>query len=85
MSCGTAVAKHLETALQVARSEVAKPVFALSRLEEDTSCLHFAMRLLFALGCMPSWEKVMMSMPDAPLRKSSIEDTSHTEECSAKL
>lgn len=82
--CGLAYQRHISAALQVARDEMAKPVFALSREEEDTSCLHFAMRLLHALECMPPWNKIVALMPDAPLKKETIKQ-SFNKECEAKL
>ena len=67
---GRVDASRLAQAAATASKELEKPLFPLSRAEEDTSCLHFAMRLLYAMGVMPKWEWLTAQLPDdAPVRR----------------
>eukprot|EP00656_Telonema_subtile_P012803 TRINITY_DN16471_c0_g1_i2.p1 TRINITY_DN16471_c0_g1~~TRINITY_DN16471_c0_g1_i2.p1 ORF type:complete len:202 (-),score=22.87 TRINITY_DN16471_c0_g1_i2:215-820(-) len=64
---GQTTEEHLAGAAALASEEIDKPLFPLSRAEEDTSCLHFSMRMLHQLGCMPEWDWLVEQLPDAPL------------------
>jgi hypothetical protein len=58
---------RLASGARICNDEVEKPLFPLSRKEEDTSCLHFAMRLLYSFGCMPDWSWLTERLPGAPM------------------
>eukprot|EP00658_Telonema_sp_P-2_P061802 TRINITY_DN50469_c0_g2_i1.p1 TRINITY_DN50469_c0_g2~~TRINITY_DN50469_c0_g2_i1.p1 ORF type:complete len:246 (-),score=51.72 TRINITY_DN50469_c0_g2_i1:182-919(-) len=64
---GRATERELAGAAVLAGEELEKPLAPLSREEGDTSCLHFAMRLLHRLGCMPKWDWLVQQLPGAPL------------------
>lgn len=58
---------HLESAARLIETELEKPLFPLSKANEDTSCLHLSMRLASTLGCMPKWTWLKNKLPDAPV------------------
>ena len=63
----TLKSEHLESAARLIETELEKPLFPLSKANEDTSCLHLSMRLASTLGCMPKWTWLKNKLPDAPV------------------
>ncbi len=67
VAVGTCGEGGLQKGAAVANAEMDKPLFPMSTANNDTSCLHFAMRLLHSFGCMPNWEWLGNQLPGAPM------------------